>query len=78
MFGFPRRIPVVLITITARLFCSAAGVGALSAPPWCVLIMLCKTTHLNTMSLTTLGLWSTVLLVRAGSEADFPFQYPAV
>ena len=39
---------------------SFAGVGVLSAPPWCVLSMLCNTTHVKTMSLTTCGLCSMV------------------
>ena len=51
-------------TYTACLFCWAAtsfpGVGARSALPQCVLSMLCNTTHINTISLTTLSLCSMV------------------
>ena len=30
--------------------------GDIQAPPWCVLSMLCNTTHVKTMSLTTFGI----------------------
>ena len=39
---------------------SFAGIDVLSAPPWCVLSMLCSTIHVNTMSLTTHSLCSMV------------------
>ena len=54
MFGLPQRIPVVVIWhIPPVHFISSAGMGALSAPPWCVLSILCNTTHAKTMALTT-------------------------
>ena len=48
--------------------------GALSALPWCVLSMLCNTAHVNTMSLTTLGLCSMV----ASSTLNWLTKIPGV
>ena len=57
MFVFPQRIPVI-VTYTDSSFAmaatSSAGLVALSNLPWCVLSMLCNTTHVETMSLTPL------------------------
>ena len=39
---------------------SSSGVSALATLLWCVLSMLCNTTHVKTMSLTTSGLCSIV------------------
>ena len=44
---------------------SEIQMGALSAPSWCVLSMLCNITHVKQMSLTTFGLCSVV-----------PIKYP--
>ena len=46
---------IFFLNLFCRVAISFTGVGDLSPPPWCVLRMLCNTTHVKTISLTTFG-----------------------
>ena len=48
----------ILLVHLLWLLCHLLGWVPLSCLPWCVLSMLCNTTHVTTMSLTTFGLCS--------------------
>ena len=54
-----------------RVTTTFAGIGALSAPPWCVLSM-CNTTHVKTMSLTTFSLCSMVHSSTVKLDTKYP------
>ena len=80
MFGLPQWVSeVFLMSLFPWSPCggcmSSAGVSGLSGPPSWLLSMLCSTTHINTMSLTTFGLCSIVVNSTLNHLTSIPNEF---